>query len=134
MSSSDTATIMAELAALRGEVETLRAEVASHRNASRTSLKEHHRCPQCQGTSVLHCAEIRDHNHGGGHMPMSIQTSGTFRLRTEGDFEVYICRNCELAEWYLKGARDIVPEKLDKKNRKLVRIIENANLDNGPFR
>lgn len=122
-----------ELAALRSLVETLRAEVASHRTASRSSLKEHHRCPQCGGTSILHCSEIRDHNQGG-HMPMSIQLSGLLQNRSEGDFEVYICRRCELAEWYLKGASDINPAKLDKKNRKLVRIIENDVPEDGPFR
>jgi hypothetical protein len=67
-------------------------------------------------------------------MPMSIQLVGVIRIRSVGDFEVYICRDCELAEWYVKGAKDIDPEALDKKNRKLVRIIENEIPENGPFR
>ena len=133
MSPAESASIKEELVALRSVVESLQAEVARHRNASRTSLKEHHRCPQCQGTSILHCDEIQDHN-AAGPMPMSIQLSGIFTQRTMGDFEVYICRKCELAEWYVKGAGDIVPEELDKKNRKLVRIIENETPSNGPFR
>ena len=133
MSHPETASLTEELAALRREVALLQTEIARHRNASRTSLKEHHRCPQCQGTSILHCDEIQDHT-ASGPVPMSIQLSGSFSLRTVGDFEVFICRRCELAEWYVKGVGDIDPQKLNKKYRKLVRIIDNETPGNGPFR
>lgn len=125
--------VQEQIQALASELATMRAELSALHNTPRTSLKQHNRCPSCQSTSILHCNEIRDYS-AEGHTPMSIQLNGVFRKRSVGTFEVYICRQCELAEWYVRGAGDIQPDKLDKGNRKNIRIIDSDTPSSGPFR
>lgn len=133
-SSNSDSSWQAQVDELRSELALMRAELTSLRNSPRTSLKLHNRCPSCQGTSVLHCNEIRDYNNDNSHSPMSIQLMGVLRKRAIGSFEAYICRQCEFVEWYLKGAADIVPGKLDKRNRKNIRIVDSEMPKDGPFR
>lgn len=99
-----------------------------------TSMREHHRCPGCHGRSFLHLSRVRDHNYGDAHTFMAIEVKGTFRKRGIGTFELYVCRSCELAEWYVSGAGEIDPQTLDDTNRQYVRIIDEEVPGEGPFR
>lgn len=131
--SSSIEAVESELQALRAEVERLRSELESARHKPGTSMRSHNLCPMCGGRSFLHLAEIRDHQQGG-HEAMTVQLMGILRLQPKGVFEVYACRGCEYLEWYLKGAADIDPAELDKKNRKIARIIDGEPPTGGVFR
>ena len=133
MSDSQVAAMRAELQELHDEVARLRSEVSSFRHKPGTSMRHRNLCPMCGARSFLHASEIRD---GSVHRPMALQIDGTLKYtQTEiGVFQVYICRSCEFAEWYVAGAGDIDPEKLDKKNRQKVRIIDGQPPKDGVFR
>lgn len=124
----------AEIDQLRAELSDLREKLAHVTRYPGTSLRRHSRCPACGGTSILHISELRDHTYGDAHSAMSIEIKGVFRRRHIGMFEVFVCRQCELAEWYVQGAGEIEPEALDKINRKNITIIDDTPPDGGPFR
>jgi len=65
---------------------------------------------------------------------MSIEIKGALSERNTGRFELWVCRSCEYAEWYVSGAADIDPGELDKKNRKHVRLVDASVEADGPFR
>lgn len=128
------ATLRAELQKLSSEVERLRNEVEAVRRSPGTSLRKHNLCPMCGARSVLHASEIRDRSAGSDRSLMALQSEGVFKERAIGAFQAYICRGCDFAEWYVSGAGDITPEKLDKYNRKKIRIIEGQVPSDGAFR
>lgn len=130
----DTAEIHTQLQELRTEVEALRRELQRVRRHPGVSMRAQNRCPQCNGRSILHLRRVRDHNYGDAHTAMAIQLEGVFKKREIGAFELFVCRQCEFGEWYVSGAGEIDPEKLDKANRKNVRIIDEEPPDGGPFR
>ena len=124
----------AEVDQLRAQLQALREQLDGLTRYPGASLRRHNRCPACGGTSILHVAEVRDHNYGDAHTGMAIQIKGVFKRKLLGAFEVFVCRQCELAEWYVKGAGEIDPENLDKANRKNVVIIDGTPPEDGPFR
>ena len=119
---------------LQREVEGLRAELEAARQRPGASMRTHHRCPQCNGTSFLHLQRVRDHNYGDAHTFMAIQIEGIVRKRGIGTFEVYVCRRCELCEWYVTGASDVDIDRLDRANRKHIRLIDEEPPPGGVFR
>jgi len=125
-----------ELQELRAELEQLRAEVSRNDPSHGDSMRSQLTCPKCKGRSILHVERLRDHNYGNNHTHMAIQENiaGLFRKKWTGAFEVYVCRACEYAEWYVTGAGDIEPEKLDRQNRKYVRIIDGEPSESAPYR
>jgi predicted nucleic-acid-binding Zn-ribbon protein len=121
----------AEIAALRQEVRALRQEIADGRMVSGHSMRKHGRCPRCGHADLLHVSRIYDHSLGDY---MKVHSEGLFRGRPTGTFEVYACRQCEFAEWYVVGAGEMDPKKLGHLNRDHVRIIRSDPPGDGPFR
>ncbi len=136
MDEQATTRMQGEIDELRAELERLKADLSRARTNPGDSMREQLTCPKCKGRSILHMQRVRDYNYSNMHVPMAIQeqATGFFSKRTIGAFELYACRACEYAEWYVVGAGEVDPTELDKENRKLIHIIENEPPESGPFR
>lgn len=117
-----------QLAELGRSVDTARGHLT-------LSMRKQLRCPACGARSLLHFAHVRDHNYGNAFAPMAVELRGMVSTTPFGEFEIYVCRACGIVEWYIKGAGEIDPEQLDKKNRENIRIIDNDLPEgDGPYR
>ncbi len=105
------------------EVDELRQQIALD-SAVEDTMRRRQRCPACAAQSILHFATVRDHNYGDAFAPMALELRGILSTTPIGEFEIYVCRGCGLVEWYVKGAGEIDPAKLDKHNRASVTLIE----------
>ncbi len=128
-SSKRIATLEAELAALRAEIETLSAMVGAARERIDLSMRGQQRCPACACRSILHANEVLDRGDGDSREKMALVKPSVWRSRTDGHFQVYVCTKCGLVEWYMDDVNDIPVDD------KVVRIIEGQEPSaGGPYR
>ncbi len=111
---------------LTAQVQSLRQEVADRPRLTST-MKNDVRCPACDGGQILHANEVLDRDRGQRFKLAVVQPS-VWRSKTRGKFEVYICTNCGLCEWYVRQPGEIPTD--DKR----FRLIERGKTDAGPYR
>jgi predicted RNA-binding Zn-ribbon protein involved in translation (DUF1610 family) len=123
----------AQLEQLQQEVTILRAELGAARGSIDPTMRRQVRCPACGERKILHASEIFDRGDGGfvtrgGKMVIS-EKPGFLRYRNLGQFEVYVCTSCGLAEWYVRD-----PDKVPIDGRKF-QILDGSELeDKTPYR
>ena len=97
-------TDQARITALELAITELRAQLELLREERRPSMGRSLKCFACDGERILHVREILE----GGYSksaPLSLgSTVSTWTGHKPGDpLEVYVCRNCNLVEWYATG-------------------------------
>ena len=122
-------TLTAAVERLSADVETLRAVISASRERIALTMRGQTRCPGCGCTSILHSFKILDRADGNFRKNLALVQPSVWRGRTEGELEVYACRQCGLAEWYVKGVGEI-----DATNAQF-ELIEGVKGDSsGPYR
>jgi hypothetical protein len=104
---SDVEVLQEAVASLRDEVQVLRVKLDAASRRANTSLREGLRCPGCGGTTILHAPQVLDRADGGGRAAMALVQPSMWRSTTIGELEVYFCKRCGLAEWYVKDTTTI---------------------------
>lgn len=94
MSADDVAALRAEVEALRARVASLEIELAGWRRAP--SMAQSGCCPACGGGKLLRAAQVDDSNRAalGFHRPSMWST------RVEGKLSAFVCATCGVIEWY----------------------------------
>jgi len=98
------------IAELEREIESLRARLdalAEQGAPGRTSLRIHRRCPVCDHRSVLRIERVADRSQGAIEALAPLIENGFLEQRALGQFVVYVCRQCGLAEWYVARIEEI---------------------------
>ncbi len=70
-------------------------------------MKASGKCPKCGHTDLYHSPQIMDRGEGNLAMPLAIGRTDAIHAREYGQFEVYACKGCGLAELYI-----LEPDKL----------------------
>lgn len=118
------------LAALEREVLALRGRLATA--PTRPSLRLQGVCAFCGGRRVFYAPEVLDRGESNTKWPMSIATSGFWRARSRGAFELYACVACGYAEWYVKEPAQL--EELPSEDPKYVVVDTDDREPKGPYR
>jgi hypothetical protein len=118
---------------LEREIEALRArlDVLAQGSPGRSSLRVHNRCPVCDRRSVLRIERVADRAHGGAVAAFApMIDAGLWTQKALGQFVLYVCRGCGLAEWYVAQLDEIPVD------REGVQLIEGEPppAAKGPFR
>lgn len=95
---------------LEREIEALRARVDALVGGAqgRCSLRLHARCPVCDNRSVLRIERIADRGDGLTIAALApLVEQGLWSNKPIGQFVIYVCRQCGLAEWYVAEVGDI---------------------------
>ena len=64
-------------------------------------MKASKKCPKCGTTDIYYSPQIMDRGDGNEAMPLAIGRSDAILAREYGQFEVYACKGCGLAELYV---------------------------------
>jgi hypothetical protein len=91
--------LQGQLASLQSLVESLRSEIADARGSANFSMRSQTRCPACRCVKILHSKKVLD-SSDSGRGALSLQQPSVWSSKRVGEFEVYICTECNLAEWY----------------------------------
>lgn len=132
----DTPAEDARLAALEQRVEELeRAQaqlqqrLAADPHPSGDTMRKRLICPACGCRRFVHAVEILDRGDGNVRYPMAVVQPSRWRTKGLGGFEVFICLDCGLAEWYVRE-----PEALEGAGEHL-RVVDGSLPEGGgPFR
>ena len=101
--------LRAQLAAVREELGAVRAQLDALTTARGLTMAGQVRCPGCGGRKLLH-TKVLDRAHHSGSKTLAVAQKGTFRERSIGEFQVYICQGCGLVEWYVPDLSGIVAD------------------------
>lgn len=98
------------------KLEELTKENGSLKRRISLSMREDHICPRCEHATVIHASSVLERTDSTRES-MAVCQPSVWSGKTEGEFEVYVCRGCGFAEWYVKdpeqlGAHDKSREKL----------------------
>jgi hypothetical protein len=120
--------LRAQLAAVREELGAVRAQLDALTTAPRLTMAGQVRCPGCGGRKLLHVTKVLDRADSGSKT-LAIARKGTFRERSIGEFQVYICQGCGLVEWYVPDLSGI------ETDGETVRELDGSAPDpGGPYR
>ena len=123
------ASLEAELATLRAEMETLTAMVGAARERIDLSMRGQLRCPACGCRRILHANEVLDRGDGNFREKMALIKPSVWRSKVYGQFQTYICTKCGLVEWYIGDVDEI------KVDDKILRVVEGHEPSaGGPYR
>jgi hypothetical protein len=132
---SDTPADDARLAALEQRIEELertqaqlQQRLADDPHPSGDTMRKRLVCPACGGRKFVHAVEILDRGDGGRYSMAVLQPS-VWRSKGLGEFEVFICLACGLAEWYVRE-----PEELEDAGEHLRVVDGSLPGGGGPFR
>ena len=64
-------------------------------------------CPKCGEGGLFHAPEVMDRGDGNAAMPLSIGRTDSIEARDLGRFEVYACRGCGRAEFYVVNPAEL---------------------------
>lgn len=103
----ETMLLREQLDHVRNELRTMQAHLDTALRRTSPSLRESLRCPACGGTTILHAPEVLDRAEGGAREPMAIAQPSVWRSRTVGLLELYFCKRCGRAEWYVKDHAEL---------------------------
>lgn len=104
--------LQATVEQLRHTVSELKQQLASLRvGGDATTMRRHVRCPACGGGKIIHAPKVLDRTDGSRET-MALAQPSVWRSRTVGQFQVYICVGCGLAEWYVQDPEAVAQEEL----------------------
>ena len=70
-------------------------------------MKASGKCPKCSNTALYYSPQIMDRGDGNEANPLAIGRTDAIHARIYGQFEVYACRSCGLAELYVLEANKL---------------------------
>lgn len=121
--------LQAELSKLRKSLDSLQAQVASARDRIDLTMRGQTRCPACGCRRIMHAREVLDRGDGDMRQKLALAKPSFWRSKVVGEFEVYLCTDCGLVEWYAKDLHEV---EIDGK---VFRILEGeAPGRDGPYR
>lgn len=83
------------------KLDALSNENAQLRRRLDLSMRKDHICPRCEHDEVVHSPTVLD-STDSLRVSMAIIKPSVWSSKTEGEFEVYVCRGCGFVEWYVK--------------------------------
>jgi hypothetical protein len=119
------------VAALRAEVDGLRAALDDARLGTEPTMRRRLRCPACAGTAIAHVSTVvdRGRNYQWHPMALAMKRRRWGITAPVGEVEAYACTGCGLIEWYVKEPALLVDEE------KVLRLLGGAPPDDGgPYR
>jgi hypothetical protein len=120
--------LRAEIAALRGIVEELRAQVFELDVLVVPTMKKTLRCPACGETRIAYVEKPFAAREWG--MALGVVTS-TFSAKQVGELEAFACAACGFVEWHVKDPNALCD--VDNKFSKLT-IVDGQTDAAGPYR
>jgi hypothetical protein len=104
------------------QLESLKRENDELKRRLSLSMREDHICPRCEHPEVAHASSILDRSESGREELAVIQPS-IWSSKSEGKFEIFVCRSCGFVEWYVKE-----PELLGRhdKSKDTIRFLSAA--------
>jgi hypothetical protein len=98
--------LRAEIASLHGQIQSLRAKVDAAERRTAPSIRDSLRCPNCGGTTIFHAQQVLDRTEAGREA-LAVAQPSVWRSRTVGKLELYFCKRCGRAEWFVKDHAEI---------------------------
>lgn len=98
--------LLTEIASLRAEIQSLKAKLDTAERRTAPSIRDSLRCPNCGGTTIFHAREVLDRAEAGREA-LAIAQPSVWRSRTVGKLELYFCKRCGRAEWFVKDHAEI---------------------------
>jgi predicted nucleic-acid-binding Zn-ribbon protein len=112
-----------QISQLTEEVSALRAELGGARGRVELTMKRQTRCPGCGKRKLLHASWVLDRGESNMREKMALAKPSIWRKRTVGEFEIYTCLSCGLAEWYVRDPTEVPVDG------KAFRIIDGDELE-----
>ncbi|HEY5949081.1 MAG TPA: hypothetical protein VIV40_26495 [Kofleriaceae bacterium] len=120
-------TLLRELAELRAEITTLRAQVDNARLHAAPTMRARLRCPACGNARLAHAKSVLDRGDGDRKV-MALNQPSWWSDKLVGELEAFACTACGLVEWYVKD-----PGGLREVKRQL-EILDGEEQESGPYR
>lgn len=120
--------LVRELATLRAEVAELRAQLETARLHQAPTMRARLRCPACGSARLAHATHVLDRGDGDTRKPMALNQPSWWSDRLVGELEAFACRDCGLVEWYVKdpgGLREVKGQ---------LQLLDGEAADVGPYR
>jgi hypothetical protein len=125
----------AELAALRQDVESLRALVAALDSELRGAtgradftMRNHQRCRSCGNRKIAHALSVLDRGDSNTRESLALNRPSWWSSKTQGELEAFVCMKCGLVEWWVKDPESLRPHE------DYLTILEGESDPNGPYR
>jgi len=112
-----------QISQLTQEVAALRADVGSARGRVELTMKRQTRCPGCGTRKLLHASWVLDRGESNMRERMALAKPSIWRKRTVGEFQLYVCMSCGLAEWYVREPTEVPVDGKD------FRVIDGDELE-----
>lgn len=125
--SPQTEALIDRVAQLERELAELKADLGAARGRVKLSMRAQLRCPDCGGRKLAHSPQVNDGDQG--RYALGLAQPSIWRSKRVGEFEVYLCTECGLAEWYVKDARNLVDE-----HPQFFKRVETPKDDGTPYR
>ena len=113
---------------LRRQVEALRQELRGTTERAALTMRAQTRCPACGNRRILHADKVLDRDAGSLNELALIQTS-VWSGKGAGRFEVFICTQCGLTEWYVKDLAELAQQE-----KHFAVIDATPKEESGPYR
>lgn len=111
---------------LTAAVADLRAQLTAAQGRAELTLRGTCRCPACGGRRVLRADSVLDRSDSG-RTKMALLQPSIWRVKGAGEFEVYLCADCGLVEWYVKDPEELL-DHLE------LQAVPSAQEEGGPYR
>lgn len=113
---------------LNAKLERLRHEMTGARERLDLTMKGKRICPGCGCRKILHSPQVLDRGAGTAE-PLAVAQRSIWSGKGVGEFEIFICSECGLSEFYVKD-----PSRL-LEHGKRVKLLQGLEPDkDGPYR
>lgn len=97
----------AQVEDLARKVADLQAMITAAQGRAEFTLRGQRRCQACGGRRVMYADHVLDRSDSG-RTRMALLQPSIWRSRGAGEFEVYVCADCGLVEWYVKDPEELL--------------------------
>ena len=99
--------LKSDIAVLREEVSALRAQIAAAQGRIKLTMRGQARCPACGECEILHSARVSPYLSEEMGLCLLRPHKAWGKIPQHGEFEVYVCMSCGMAEWYVRSFEGI---------------------------
>lgn len=122
------AALETRIASLEEELARLKVDVGAAQGRVKLTMRGQRRCPSCGSTKLVYSPKVNDGDQG--RYELGLAQPSIWRSKRVGIFEVYLCSQCGLAEWYVRDSGELLSA-----HPELFKAIDGANSDEGgPYR
>jgi hypothetical protein len=97
---------LARLQAMEEQISLLQREVDDLRSGGGRSMRHALQCPGCGCRKLLHATEVLDRSDEG-RKKLALAQPSVWSSAGAGEFEVFVCTGCKMAEWYVTDLRSL---------------------------